>query len=291
MRGSSGRILKDKVVSWIIGFAVAVFCVLFLSIILSVLIKGAPSLSFDLVFRLPTGGFYLGREGGILNAIAGSLILAGGATALAFLISLPLVLFINVYLRKGSRFAFAVRFALDVLWGVPSIVYGACGISVMLAAGFAYSLLAGIIVVAVMEIPILARALDEVLAMVPRDVAETGFSLGASARQVSFRIILKGIGPGIVTALLLAFGRGIGDAAAVMLVAGFQDGIPSSLFEPVATLPLSIYYLVNSPLPEVRARGYAAGVILILIILAVSVFARFVSWRFSRFKFTSGGGV
>jgi phosphate transport system permease protein len=278
------RLRSEKIASFFIRCSVGVFIVFFLSILIAVAIKGLPAFSFDIIFRLPESGFYLGKEGGVLNAIVGSLMVAGGATLLAALIAVPLVLYINIYLARGSRIAAAVRFALDVLWGIPSIVYGAAGVAVMLLFSLRGSLLAAILVVAVIEIPILARAVDEVVRMVPRELEEAALSLGAGHRTVAYGVAAREALPGIITALLLAFGRGIGDAAAVLLVAGFQDGIPASLFEPVATLPLSIFYLVNTPFPEVRARGYAASLVLIVIIIVISLLSRLLAGRFSRFR-------
>jgi phosphate transport system permease protein len=278
------RILKEKIaVSLMVG-GVAIFFFVIGSILVSIFVKGLPALSLDLVFKLPESGFYLGRGGGVLNAIVGSLLVALGATGLALAVSLPLVLFINLYLPRGARLAQAARFSLDVLWGIPSIVYGACGVAVMLAVGLRGSLLAAMIVVALIEIPILARACDEVVRLVPRELEEATLALGAGHRVLAFRVVVREVFPGIVTAALLAFGRGIGDAAAVLLVAGFQDGIPGSLLEPVATLPLAIFFLVNTPIAEVRARGYAAGLVLVLIIVIVSVLSRLWGKRFSRYR-------
>ena len=96
-------------------------------ILATVIAKGLPAMSLDMITQTPKGGFYLGKEGGILNAIVGSLYLATGATLLAILISLPVVLYLNVYVPKGSYIAAFTRFSFDVLWGVPSIVYGAFG--------------------------------------------------------------------------------------------------------------------------------------------------------------------
>ena len=143
------RLVKDRAVPWIMRLATLVFVCVFLSVVFSIFVKGFRSLDLELIVTLPSGGFYLGGDGGLLNAIAGSLILSGSATLLALAISLPLALFINIYLKKGSRIATLVRFALDVLWGIPSIVFGACTIAVMLLVGLRYSLLAGIIVVTI----------------------------------------------------------------------------------------------------------------------------------------------
>ena len=103
-------------------------------ILLIVIIKGLPALNWAMVSQTPKGGFYLGKEGGVLNAIIGSLYLALGGTLLAMVFSLPISLFLEVYAR-GTRWANYVRLALDVLWGIPSIVYGAFGFTIMLALG------------------------------------------------------------------------------------------------------------------------------------------------------------
>ncbi|MBN2354380.1 MAG: ABC transporter permease subunit [Spirochaetales bacterium] len=262
--------------------AVGVFFLIFAAIVIAILVKGLPGLSLDLVTKLPESGLYLGGGGGVLNAIVGSLLVGFGATVLALSVSLPLVLFINLYLRRGARLAEAVRFSLDVLWGVPSIVYGACGVAVMLAVGMRGSLLAAVVVVALIEVPILSRAFDEVVRLVPRELDEAVLSLGASLRTLAFRVVLRAVLPGLVTAALLAFGRGIGDAAAVMLVAGYQDGIPANPLEPVATLPLAIFFLVSTP--GAQARGYAAGMVLVLLIVFFSLFSRYVGKRLSSHR-------
>src|SRR3972149_6970608 len=114
-------------------------------ILITILIKGLPALNWDMLTKTPQGGFYLGKEGGILNAIIGSLYLAGGATLLAILVSLPLALYLGTYVRR-ARWADFVRLSLDILWGIPSIVYGAFGFTIMLALGMRASLLAGILV-------------------------------------------------------------------------------------------------------------------------------------------------
>jgi phosphate transport system permease protein len=279
-----GRRLRGALALWLMRLAVALFIVLLLSIIIAVLVKGAGGLSLDLVTRLPESGFYLGRGGGVLNAIVGSLLVAGGATMLAAVLSLPLVLYINIYLARQSRPAAWVRFSLDVLWGVPSIVYGAAGVAVMLLVGLRGSLLAAVVVVAVIEVPILARTADEVVRLVPRELEEAALSLGADRRTVAWRVVTREALPGIVTAILLAFGRGIGDAAAVMLVSGYQDGLPVRLTDPVATLPLAVFNLVNMPQAAVRARGYAASLVLVALVLVFSLLARLVSGRLARYQ-------
>ena len=101
-----------------------------LLILAAIIWRGLPALSLEMLTQTPKGGYYLGKEGGILNAIVGSLYLAGGATLLALLISLPIALYLHLYTPR-SRYAELVRLSLDVLWGVPSIVYGAFGFTIM----------------------------------------------------------------------------------------------------------------------------------------------------------------
>ena len=92
-------------------------------ILLTVIVKGLPALNLAMVTQTPRGGYYLGKEGGVLNAIVGSLYLTTGAVVVALLVSLPVVLYLNVYARRNSALATFTRFSFDVLWGVPSIVY------------------------------------------------------------------------------------------------------------------------------------------------------------------------
>jgi phosphate transport system permease protein len=244
--------------------------------------KSGPALTLSMVTRTPKGGFYLGKEGGILNAIAGSLDLALGATALAFLLSLPLALYLNLYKGRGSKTAAWTRFSLDVLWGVPSIVYGAFGFLVMMMIGLRASLLAGIVTVALLEFPIMSRAIDEVVRLVPKELREASDSLGATRLETAVRVVVRQSVPGILTAVLMAFGRGIGDAASVLFTAGFTDRVPASLLDPAATLPLAIFFQLGTPFPEVQQRAYASAAVLTLIILAASVTGRLVSRRYAK---------
>jgi phosphate transport system permease protein len=251
-------------------------------IVATVLIKGFSALSLRMLIETPKGGYYIGKEGGILNAILGSLVLGIGATLLALTVSLPLVFYLNIYVSKKSTFALAVRFFLDVLWGIPSIVYGAFGFTVMVFFGLRASLLAGIVTVALLIIPIMARGMDEILKMIPVELKETSYALGATRLETAVKVIFKQAFPGILTAVLVAFGRGIGDAASVLFTAGFTDSLPYSLFKPVATLPLAIFFQLGTPFPEVQQRGYASALVLTAIILFISIVSRMLSKKFTK---------
>lgn len=268
-----------RVVMMASSFLIAL--VLFL-IIFSILRKGLPALSLDMLTQTPKGGFYFGKEGGILNAIVGSLYLSVGATLLSFIVGLPIALFMNVWLRNKPGMVHTLRFILDLLWGIPSIVYGAFGFILMIMLGIKVSLLAGIIVVALLILPIMIRAIDEGLKMVPLGLFEASYALGSTQSENAFRIMIRQCVPCVVTAVLLSFGRAIGDTAAVLFTTGFTDHIPTSLTQPTATLPLAIFFQLSSPIQEVKDRAFAAAVILTVIILIISVLSRMLTRRYRK---------
>ncbi|MBF0531942.1 MAG: phosphate ABC transporter permease PstA [Candidatus Omnitrophica bacterium] len=270
----------------IFKFLMAVSGLLIISVLLLILgtiaYKGLPYLSWEMVTQPPQNGYYLGKGGGILNAILGSLYLTGGATVLALLISLPVTLYLNVYAKKDSVSVYVTRFVFDVLWGIPSIVYGAFGFTLMLFWGMQASLFAGIITVTFLILPIMTRSMDEIIRMVPGPLLDASYGLGATRWETAWKVVVRQALPGISTAVLMAFGRGIGDAASLIFTAGFTDALPSSLGRPAATLPLAIFFQFSSPVPQVQGRAYAAALILTLIILGVSFASRFLTKRFTR---------
>jgi phosphate transport system permease protein len=251
-------------------------------IIGTVIVKGFGSLSLDMITKTPQGGYYLGKEGGILNAIVGSLLIAGGATIIAIFFSIPVALFINIYEKRNSRLAHITRVSLEIMWGIPSIVYGAFGFTIMLFMGMKASLLAGIITVALLVFPIMCRAMDEVLSMAPKEIFDASYSLGATRFETAMKVAVRQSLPGIMSAILVALGRGIGDAASVLFTAGFSDSIPTSLFEPAATLPLAIFFQLGTPFAEVRSRAYASAFILTVIILVISISARLLARKYEK---------
>jgi phosphate transport system permease protein len=259
-----------------------------LVILLTVLIKGLPFLSWAMITQTPQGGYYLGKGGGILNAIVGSLYLAGGATFLAILFSLPVALYLNVYARPDSKFVSLCRFAFDVLCGVPSIVYGAFGFTIMIFFGLRASLLGGIIAIALLILPMMIRSMDEVIRLVPRELLESSYALGANRLETAIKVVARQALPGILTAVLIAFGRGIGDAAAVIFTTGFTDAVPdilhpaATLMRPAATLPLAIFFQLGVNIPEVQGRAYASALILTIMILVISLAARLLSKKLTR---------
>lgn len=255
----------------------------FFLIVGTVVKRGLPYMNLDMLTKIPGGGFYIGKEGGVLNAIVGSLYIAGGATVLGLVISIPIAIYMNTYLNAQSTATNLLRIAFDVLFGIPSIVYGAFGFLIMVYFGLRASLLGGILAVTLLVIPILVRTLDEVIRTVPRELSDAARTLGATRWEVA-KVIIRQIRPGIYTAILLSFGRAIGDVASVLFTAGFSDNIPHSLHEPAATLPLAIFFQLSSPVEEVQGRAYASAMILTILVLIITVLSEILIKRSSKHK-------
>jgi phosphate transport system permease protein len=277
------KYLEEKIFKVIMIFAAMIILGVLVYIIATVFYRGLPSLTLDMITKLPGGGFYLGKEGGVLNAIVGSIYIIIGSLTISILISVPLVMYINFYLPAKSVFSSLIRFSLDILFGIPSIVYGAFGFALMIFLGVRASLLGGILTVAMLIMPIMMRSFDEITRLLSRDLPDALLSLGATKYEM-VKVIMKQLMPGLVTAILLAVGRGIGDAATVLFTAGYTDNIPASLNQPAATLPLSIFFQLGSPVEEVQNRAYASAIILTVIILILSFSARYFSSKFSKHK-------
>lgn len=270
MDNTKRRLLSEKVAKGFMHLSGITVTASLFFIVGTILYKGLPYLSWEMVSQLPKGGFYIGKEGGILNAILGSLYLAGVATALSAIIGIPISLYLNVYLGAKSKVTQLSKLLFDVLYGVPSIVYGAVGFGIMVYLGIRASLLGGIITVTLLTIPIVVRTVDELIKTIPDDLKNVTLSLGTTRWELA-KVMLRSIRTGLLTAILLAFGRAIGDVAGVLLTTGFSDNLPKYIDEPAATLPLSIFFQLSSPIPEVQGRAYASALVLTIIILIIVV--------------------
>jgi len=275
------RKLEEKIFKGLMIASLAIVLVALSSIVVVVALRGLPALKLSMLVETPKGGYYLGGEGGIANAIVGSLYLALGASVLSILLSLPIA-FAMQREYTSRRVVGLTRLSLDLLWGTPSIVFGAFGFIVMRALGMRASLLGGIIALALLMLPIMTRSIEEVIRMVPLELKEISYAMGATRIETTLAVVLRQALPGIVTGILLAFGRGIGDAAAILFTAGYTDYIPRSLLDPAASLPLAVFFQLGTPYPEVQQRAYASALVLLVIVLLVSLVSRFISHRLSR---------
>jgi phosphate transport system permease protein len=275
------RRIEEKIFKGFMIGSLALVLIMLAGIIVITVYKGAPALTLSMLIETPKGGYYLGKEGGIANAIVGSLFLALGASFCSILIAIPVAFGLQKE-YTGWRFASFTKLVLDVLWGIPSIVYGAFGFVVMVYFGLRASLLGGIIVLTLLMLPIMVRSMEEVIRTIPLELKEISYALGTTKLETTISVVLRQALPGIVTAVLLAFGRGIGDAASILFTAGYTDYIPQSLFDPVASLPLAVFFQIGTPIPEVQERAYASALVLLLIVLVVSVISRLLSYRLSK---------
>lgn len=264
------RLRKEKIAKCIMQLALLIISSSLLLIIGTILYKGLPYLSWDMISQSPKGGFYIGKEGGVLNAIIGSLYLATASTLLATGVGVPIAIYLHIYTLPTSLLRRLSKFLFDVLFGMPSIVYGAIAFSIMIWFGIRASLLGGIITVSLLTLPIVVRTVSELFHTVPSDLQQITTSLGATRFETA-KVLIRYVKPGLFTAVLLAFGRAIGDVAGVLLTTGFTDNMPLYIDEPAATLPLAIFFQLSSPIPEVQGRAYASGLLLTIIILIVVI--------------------
>jgi phosphate transport system permease protein len=277
------RITEERLMKGLMIAALSVVIGSLVTIVAVILWHGLPSLSVEMLTQIPQEGYYTGKGGGgILNAIVGSLYLAFGSTLIAIVISLPAAFAMQDEYLGRTKGAEYIRLALDVLWGTPSIVYGAFGFILMMYLGMRASLLGGIFVLTLLQIPIMIRAMEEVIRMVPHDIKESSYILGATRWETTIKVVILQTAPGLIMAILLAFGRGIGDAASVLFTAGYTDSLPTSLFDPVASLPLAVFFQLGMPYPAVQARAYTAALVLLAIVLALSLATRALAKRFRK---------
>ena len=277
------KFLEEKIAKTLMVAATLLVFAFVVNILYTIFHRGLPALNWDMISKIPEGGYYNGGGGGILNAIVGSLYIVLGSAVLGLLISIPVVFYLNVYLSKTSKLAYIARLAFDVMFGIPSIVYGAFAFTIMVYLGMRTSLGGGILVITLLIIPIFIRSMDEVARQLPKDLLDATYALGATKLE-TIKVVLRQIAPGIATATLLSVGRAIGDAAGVMFTAGFTDSIPTSLSQPAATLPLSVFFQLSSPSADVQDRAYASALVLTFIVLIISIIGRFITNHFSKNK-------
>ena len=276
------RVLEQSIFKALMIISVGIVIGSLVFIVGTIIVNGAFSITLEMLTQTSSGGYYLGRGGGILNAILGSLLLALPATALAYLIGIGISLFLQREFLH-PKIASLIRMSLDILWGIPSIIYGIFCLMIMVALGIGASLIAGIVALTLLEIPIITRSMDESIKMVPIGLKEGSYSLGSTKFETAIKVVRRQARPGIIAGVLLGLGRGIGDAASILFTAGFSDSIPSSLSDSTAALPTMIYHLYSSPIPAVREKAYAAAFILMVIVTIISILSRRMTRKSMRY--------
>ncbi len=227
----------------------------------------------------PTGSFF-GTPGGIRSAILGSLELVGLATAIAVPTGVGVALYLTEYGKEG-RFANTVRYFVDVMTGVPSIVFGLFIYITLVTAhiGGSFAGWKGAVAVALLMLPIVIRSAEVVLMLVPNALREAALALGAPRWRVMFRVVLPTALPGLVTGSLLAVARGMGETAPLLFTVGAAFGLTGNLGAQMNTLPFQIYTDIQSPRAEIVQRAWGAGLTLVVLVLILNVVARTIARR------------
>jgi len=242
-----------------------------LFIILHLLKQGAAYLRPSFFTEMPNP---VGEPGGgMANAIVGTLILIGTAS----LIGLPVGVGAGLYLadKKGNLLATVVRFLSDVLNGLPSIVLGIFAWEFLVRPFGGFSALAGGVALGAMMIPLVTRTTEEMIRLVPVSLREAALALGYTRWRTSVSIVLRTALPGIVTGALLAVARIAGETAPLLFTALGNQFWSTSLREPIAALPLQIFTYAISPYESAHALAWAGALVLILIVLLISLVARY----------------
>ncbi len=222
----------------------------------------------------------MGREGGILPAIVGTLMMAFVAIGIAGPLGVASAIYLAEYTVE-SRITQAIRFGINCLAGVPSIIFGLFGfILFVVILGFGWSILSGGFSLAAMVLPTIIRTSEEALRSVPRQYRDVAASLGGTRWQVVTRSVLPNALPGILTGLILGIGRSIEDTAVVMFTAGSAVQMPHSLFDSARTMSAHFYILAREGVSSKNA--YATAAVLILTILVINVSAYSLMHRMMR---------
>jgi phosphate transport system permease protein len=241
------------------------------------IVRGAAMLSPSLFVELTPGAGMVG--GGIGNAILGTIIVA----LLAMLSSLPLGLLAGVYLAEyggRSRLATAVRFATKVLTGMPSILAGVFAYAAVVAATGHFSALAGGVAMGVLMVPTVTLTCEQALRGVPSKMKLAAYGLGATHAEAVLSVVVPAAMPGILTGVMLALARAMGETAPLLFTALFSDyWFEGKLVEPIASLAVLIYNFSGSPFENQVQLAWAASLVLVVLVLALNLIAQAVTRR------------
>jgi phosphate transport system permease protein len=261
-----------KAVIW--SAAILVLVLLF-AVIIYILSKGIPSITWQFLSQIPSD---MGRSGGILSPIVGTL----AVTLVAIVVATPLGVGTAFYLTEYTRESLItkiIRFSAESLAGIPSIVYGLFGfIFFVIYLKLGWSILSGGLTLAVMILPTIIRTSEEAIRTVPPMYREVSFSLGGTKWQTMIKVLIPSALPGISTGIILGIGRCVAETAAVILTAGSALRMPTSLFSPTRTMAVHFYILAREGISLERAYGTAA--LLIILILLINIGANLLVARF-----------
>ncbi|MDR1453596.1 MAG: phosphate ABC transporter permease PstA [Candidatus Margulisbacteria bacterium] len=271
------RQLLDKVFFGVICFFSALSVLPLILILGYLLVKGVTSLNWQFFCRVPQP---LGETGGgILNALCGSLLLL----AVAFLLAVPLGLFVGIYLaeNKKNRLADCARLSVEILQGVPSIVIGLVLYTWLVLPLKSFSALAGGAALALMMLPVSVRSTEETLRLIPPELKEAALALGVPYYRTILRVVVPSGLSGIVTGVLLSLARVAGETAPLLFTAFGNPFLSLALFQPIESLPHLIFYYATSPYAEWHRLAWGASFVLVAGVLFLNLAAKFLTrrWR------------
>jgi phosphate transport system permease protein len=277
---SARRRRTDQVVRVLLVAATAIALVPLVLIIFYLLKKGLSSWTTSGFFTTDPNGNFFGNPGGIRSAIVGSLEIVGLATVIAVPIGIAVALYLTEYGRE-SRFADLIRYFVDVMTGVPSIMFGLFIYIVLVVAhiGGAFTAWKGSVAIALLMLPIVIRSNEVVLMLVPASLREAALALGAPRWRVITRVVLPSSLSGLITGSLLAIARGMGETAPLLFTVSTAYAVTGNLSNQMNTLPVEIYNDIQSPRNAIEARAWGAGLTLVALVLILNVVARLVARR------------
>ena len=239
-----------------------------------VIVRGLPALNIDFFTQRPLPFGEVG--GGVAPALIGTLILAAVSGAIAIPIGIAAAIFVVEY--QSGRFAAPVRFAAELIAGLPSIVIGVF-VWAFLVRGVVghYAAIAGGVALAVIMVPIVARTVEEVLRLVPHSLREAALALGAPKWKVILAIVLPTARAGVITASVLALARSAGETAPLLLTALGNDFFSTDLLRPIGALPLQIYRYAISPYDDWHTKAWGASLVLVIVIGGIGLLLRVVA--------------
>lgn len=226
----------------------------------------------------------IGEASGIWPMIISTVYMVVLTLSIATPIGIMTAIYLTEYAKPGSKVVQVIRFCIESLAGIPSIVYGLFGMTFFVTTlGLGFSILAGALTLSVLILPVIIRTTEEALMAVPLSYREGSYALGSSKIYTIWRLILPSAMPGIVTAVILSIGRVIGESAPVFLTAGMVTKIPESVLDSGRTLTVHLYKLTQELFTQHEwNQAYATATVLIVLVLALNLVTKLIATRYNK---------
>lgn len=269
-------------IAFIILFLATLIVILPAALIIVIIVKnGYSAINWEFLTQMPRNGM---REGGIFPAILGTIILVAGSVSVALPIGVLSAIYLSEYSRE-NMLTRIIRLAIINLSGVPSVVYGLFGLALfVIFLKFGVSILAGVLTLAIMNLPVIIIASREALQSVPKSFREVSLSLGASKWQTVRYAVLPYAIPGILTGAILSLARTAGETAPILftVAAFYLPNLPTSIFDQVMALPYHLY-IISTQIPNIDIKvRYGTALVLLMLVFIMNLFAIVVRSQFRK---------